>query len=52
MMKQKEKPSDKKPVKKSDNKPKAKKKKRPVKETTTPTVPVSDANSGYIPFGG
>ena len=51
-MKKNEKTSDKKPVKKNESKPKAKKKKRPVKETTTPTIPVSNANSGYIPFGG
>jgi hypothetical protein len=36
--------------KKSDKSLKEKKKKRPVKETTTPCLPVSDSNAGYIPF--
>jgi hypothetical protein len=27
-----------------------KEKKKPVKETTTPRLPVSDSNAGYIPF--
>lgn len=40
------------PDPKTTDKIKRKKKSIPVKEEIKPRLPVSDSNSGYIPFGG